>query len=166
MKLAESIRDDAHGESDDNRDQRLKKELEGENGALSDFRQALHLDPTDGRIKIFESLVSDITNLSKNIRSKKDREGKRRENEEKNFRFVTSFAFWVAASLVAIIPVFFILPELLFSFPLEFLDGAGKTDILFQRHALWHLSLIAAGFAARISFYMMLLKQTHRLETL
>jgi hypothetical protein len=46
-------------------------------------------------------------------------------------------------------------------------DGAGK-KLIFYFNAMPYgiYALIAAGFAARISFYMMLLKQTHRLETL
>jgi len=83
LKLAESRQDDTSKEAEENRDERLKKELERENGALNDFRQAMRLDPTDENIKIFESLIRYITNLSKNIEFKKEELEERRKNEEK-----------------------------------------------------------------------------------
>ncbi len=126
LKLAESRQDDTSKEAEENRDERLKKELERENGALNDFRQAMRLDPTDENIKIFESLIRYITNLSKNIEFKKEELEERRKNEEKQIRIATRAALWLAIALIAIIPViFFILPDLLF-LPEDPLNGTGK----------------------------------------
>ena len=166
LKLAESRQDDTSKEAEENRDERLKKELERENGALNDFRQAMRLDPTDENIKIFESLIRYITNLSKNIEFKKEELEERRKNEEKQIRMATRAALWLAIALIAIIPViFFILPDLLF-LPEDPLNGTGK-KLMFYFNAMPYglYALIAAGFAASISVFVMMLRQTHRLET-
>lgn len=86
----------------------------------------MRLDPTDENIKIFESLIRYITNLSKNIEFKKEELEERRKNEEKQIRIATRAALWLAIALIAIIPViFFILPDLLF-LPEDPLNGTGK----------------------------------------